>query len=134
MRQSVAVADQSFQESLIRVMEDGTPSKGDDLLGMEIDFTAYLSQLAEVEMDSVNVKRTGEAKQLIGVSCRAAPGVPLESALRAVEAAWEADLRYPYFEAHKTTITDDGAYLDFVTQMGPGRLYVTGRAQIVRNQ
>ena len=79
------------------------------------------------------MKRTGDVKQLIAVSCRVALGVSVESALRAVEATWETDLRYPYFESHEATISGDGAYLDFVTQMGPGRLYVTGRTQIARN-
>jgi hypothetical protein len=111
-------------------MKDGTPSSGDDLLGMEIDFDALLGELDELDADTVHVRRTEHAERLITATCSVAPGVSLTAAVAAVRDLWTTRLRYQYIEANDVRVTDDSATLDFITQMGPGRLYVTGQVAI----
>ena len=40
--------DDAFRREAVRVMRSGPPSDGDNLLGMEIDFDAYLGGLDEL--------------------------------------------------------------------------------------
>jgi hypothetical protein len=123
------VTDLDFRVAVLLVMEDGTPSFGDDLLGMEIDFSLLYS-LPELDEDSVAVARTTHAERLISASCRPATGVSLDKAVQAVRDLWLTRLRYAYLEAHEVSKQEDGADLNFVTQIGPHRLYVTGQVHI----
>lgn len=113
-----------------RVIRDGEPSDGHNLLGMEIDFTAYLLGLDPVEPSSVEAHRTSDPACLIEASCRAVVGVSLRSAGVAVEDAWATALRYREHEAHCIVFDDDRVVLDCITQMRPGGLYVTARVTI----
>lgn len=124
------MAEEDFRASSLRIMKDGTPSSGDDLLGMEIDFDALLGELDELDADTVHVRRTEHAERLITATCSVAPGVSLTAAVAAVRDLWTTRLRYQYIEANDVRVTDDSATLDFITQMGPGRLYVTGQVAI----
>jgi hypothetical protein len=49
---SACVVGDDFRAKSLRVMKDGTPSSGDNLLGMEIDFDALLGGLAEIDTES----------------------------------------------------------------------------------
>jgi hypothetical protein len=108
-------------------MRDGTPSAGDNLLGMEMDFFILLGELEELDSESVAVNRTEHAERLIRASCRAVPGLPVRSAGEAVRSLWLSNLRYSYVEAHELSVGDRDATLDFITQMGPHGMYVTGQ-------
>lgn len=111
-------------------MRSGTPSHGDDLLGMEMDFHAYLTMLDEIDDPSVTARRTGDPERLIDASCAAAPGVTVAAAAEAVRAAWLDSLRYGFIEAHHLDVDGDRARLDVVTQTAPDGLYVTGTVEI----
>jgi len=128
--QSACVADEDFRAVSLRIMREGTPSAGDDLLGMEMDFVLLLGQLDEVDDQSVSVHRTEHAERLIRATCRTAPGVSLGSAAEAVRVLWLSNLRYSYLEAHHLHVSDEEATLDFITQIGSHRLYVTGQVRI----
>jgi hypothetical protein len=119
-----------FRAVSIRIVNDGTPSAGHDLVGIEIHFDALLGALDEVDDQSVRVHRTEHAERLIHATCRTAPGVPLGRAAEAVRVLWLSNLRFSYFEAHHVQVADDEATLDFITQIGPHRLYVTGQVRI----
>ena len=73
---------ENFTERKQRIMHAGTPSGGDDLLGMEMDFHAYLYGLDEIDDDSVSARRTGEAARLISATCSPADGVRLLQLVR----------------------------------------------------
>jgi hypothetical protein len=119
-----------FRRQIVRVMQSGTRSGGANLSGIEMDFYAYLGGRDAIDESSLKVRRTGRAEALLAVDCAAASGVSVQEASRAVRAAWVEDLRYAEFEAHHLALTENVAVLRFVTQMGPGGLYVTGEVRI----
>jgi hypothetical protein len=127
-------ADDVHAESA-RIMADGWPSYGYDLIGMQTDFYNYLEDLEEIDADSVSVERSRhaarDAARLIRASCRAAVGVSLDAAAAAVRDMWRSTLRYKYLEGHELRVGDDEAMLDFITQIGPHSLYVTGQVRIL---
>jgi hypothetical protein len=121
---------ESFDEERQRIMRSGTPSHGDDLLGMEMDFHAYLTMLDEIDNHCVTARRTGDPERLIDASCAAAPGVTVAAAAEAVRAAWLDSLRYGFIEAHHLVVDGDRATIDVVTQAAPDGLYVTATIEI----
>jgi hypothetical protein len=124
------VPSETFDDVVARVARDGEPSSGDNLLGMQMDFDAYLSMLEAIDGGSISVERTDRPDRLLRVSCRAADKVSLAVAAQFVVDTWKSRLRYAYLEQHQLVEAEGVAVLDFVTQMGPGRLYVTGRVEI----
>jgi hypothetical protein len=122
-----------FRAAVLRVMQDGFPSSGDNLLGMEMDFDGYLAQVEEIDPDSITVRSTQNAECLIRASCRAAPAADLTSAAEAVERAWMDVLRYSHLEAHDLRNDGESVLLEFVTQIRPSGFYVTGRVEILPN-
>lgn len=123
--------DDDFGRAVLRVMADGPASSGDNLLGMEMDFFIRLGDLEEIDGDSVEVQRTDSPECLIRASCRAAPGVSLDAVADGVRREWLLNLRYNHFEAHCVRTEPTSAVLEFVTQIGTGSFYVTGRVEIV---
>jgi hypothetical protein len=115
---------------VLRIVEDGTPSSGANLQGMQLDFDAALFELEEIEEESIIVERTAHAESLLRVSCRAAPGVSLASAAAALRELWLSNLRYGHVEAHELHVSDDYATLDFITEIGPQGFYVTGQVKV----
>jgi len=111
-------------------MRDGTPSAGHDLLDLETHFDARLGALDEVDDRSVSVHHTEHAEHLIRATCRTAPGVPLGHGAEAVRVLWLSNLRFSYLEAHHLQVADVDATLDFITQIGPHRAYLTGQVRI----
>ena len=126
----MSTARESFDEERRRIMRSGTPSRGDDLLGMEMDFHAYLTMLDEIDDHSVTARGTGHPERLIDASCAAAQGVTVAAAAEAVCTAWLDSLRYGFIEAHHFDLDGDRATLDVVTQTAPDGLYVTGMIEI----
>lgn len=125
------VGGADFMSEVRDVVRDGRPSSGGDLMGMAMDVDAYLFELPELDTASIETARTGHAECLIRTRCRVAGGVTISQGAEAVRGAWLQDLRYSYREAHRVRVTVDSAVVEFVTQMGPGRLYVTGRIEIL---
>jgi hypothetical protein len=126
----VSTDREAFAEQRRRIMRLCTPSRGDDLLGMEMDFHAYLSMLDEIDDDSVSARRTGNPEWLISASCSPAEGATVTAAAEAVRSAWLESLRYEFTEAHHLVLDSDLASLEVVTQTAPYGLYVTGVIEI----
>jgi hypothetical protein len=126
----VTESEADFGEAVVRTMQSGPPSQGDDLLGMEIDFEVYLEKLTEIDGSSISVTRTAHPESLIVAECSAAEGVALPEAAQAVRRAWLGPLRYDFHEAHHVTVSDNQAVLRFITQMGPADLFVTGQVTV----
>ena len=122
--------EDDFREEVVRVMSSGPPSTGDDLLGMEIDFNAYLGDLDALDTTSVSVRRTPRPDLLISAECSAASGASIAEAAEAVGQAWREHLRYRFHEAHHLSLSNDEALFRFITQVGPARFYVTGQVTI----
>ena len=124
------MTEDEFRAAKMAIVRDGTPSAGDDLLGMEMDFFVRLGELAEIDEDSVAVQRTEQAERLIRASCTPVTDVSPDKAIEAVRRKWLTHLRYVYTEAHLAVPSPQGATLDFVTQIAPGGLYVTGQVKV----
>ncbi len=95
-----------------------------------MDFFILLGELAELDGESVEVQRTEQPECLLRAACRAAPGIPLRAAAEAVRREWCVNLRYSFFETHRLRSGDDEV-LEFVTQIGPDALFVTGRVDVL---
>ncbi len=54
----------------------------------------------------------------------------MQAAAEEVVSLWTSSLRYQYFESHRVLAAGESAVLEFVTQMEPRGLYVTGRVAI----
>ena len=125
-------ASDDFARVTLAVMRDGPPSCGDNLDGMALDIDARLWHLDEIESDSIIVKSTPHAERLLRASCYAAAGVTVSDAIEAVEQIWITDLSYRFLEAHRVVIGATEAELNFITQIGPGRFFVTGQIEVLR--
>lgn len=58
------------------------------------------------------------------------PHIPGGSLDQIARREWLTHLRYGYTEAHLAATSSHGATLDFVTQIAPGGLYVTGQVEV----
>lgn len=124
------MTEDEFHAATLAIVRDGTPSAGDDLLGMEMDFFVRLREVPEIDGDSVAVQRIEHAERLIRASCTPAKDVSPDKAIEAIRRKWLTHLCYEYTEAHLAAASSHGATLDFVTQIAPGGLYVTGQVEV----
>jgi hypothetical protein len=120
----VTAGDAAFRADLVRVRRSGTPSRGDDLLGMAMDVGAHL-----VRVQSVRVERVVDPESLL-VDCAAVRGVSATEAGEAVRRTWPTDLSCTSHGSHHLAVSGDGALLRFVTQLDPGKPSVTGRVAV----
>lgn len=125
-----AMIEEEFRAATLAILRDGVPSSGDDLLGMEMDFLVRLGGLDEIDEHSVRVQRTEHAERLVRVSCAPVTDVSPGHAIEAIRGEWLTNLRYGYTEVHLAAISSQGATLDFVTQVAPRSLYVTGQVEV----
>jgi hypothetical protein len=107
----------------------GPPGEGDPLLGMEIDFCAYLGDHAYDDPARCKGMEARSASGGAALVTRHACGARGDAAKigAALSEIWSDKLRDR--EAHEVTLADDCVVLDAVSQIGPGELWVT--AQIV---
>jgi hypothetical protein len=111
------------------VMSSSVPSGGENLLGMQIDFDAYLEEAAIFDGD-ISVRSTEDALCLLRVEGRAKPGLPPDVVAAKVEWAWLEHLRYRFFESHTVRLSGSTVILEFVTQIGASDFYVTGKIEV----
>lgn len=111
------------------VRADGPPSSGDNLLGIEMDFHAFLhgadSEARPVWRD-LAVRRLEDHDWLIEATARGDAAQAATIGARLVE-IWESSLRYGHLEAHTLTTSPDRVVLEAITQSGPGQMWVTAR-------
>jgi hypothetical protein len=113
-----------FEDARRRMMASGPPSNGDDLLGMEIDFEAYLPRCSALQ--SVRATHTGNPESLIVAECVAHSAASPDAVVEQLRRTWQEDLSYRYCEAHRIRRSQGAVHLDVVTQIGRGQFYVTG--------
>lgn len=123
-----AEEEQRFQLTKARIMASSVQSRGDDFLGMQIDFDAYL-EMTDV-LDDVVVRPTGDVVSLLQVTARGRAGVPIGRIAAELEWVWLSELRYRYLEAHTIRSAESTVTLDFVTQIGSPGFYVTGAFEV----
>jgi hypothetical protein len=128
------ISAEDFEKVRGEICASGPASDGDNLLGMEIDFCAYLGNPAYVDEDprlwrDMEVHRSQGGEWLItghatGRSDRA------DVIARELTRVWEERLRYRYRAGHTVTSTPGYVRLRAVTQIGPGGLWVTAEVQV----
>ncbi|MEV4248756.1 hypothetical protein AB0J63_35740 [Streptosporangium canum] len=106
-----------------RLMREASPSSGDDLDGMSMDFDAYLWHSPVVR--EVKVRHTGDTNSLIVATCVPVGGRSEAEIGAGLEQVWLQDLRYRYFEAHMVTLAEGRVQLDVITQIALNDFYVT---------
>jgi hypothetical protein len=123
-----------FEQLRREICASGLASGGDDLLGMEIDFDAWLQGWADADgapglWQNMVVQRHQGAQWLI--TGRATGRREDADAIGAELARiWEECLRYPYRAGHTVETAPDQVTLRAVTQMAPGGLWVSAAVQV----
>jgi len=123
---------EDFAAACRSIRTAGPPSWGDNLLGMEMDFFAYLDGAMSESPPAwrdLAVHRFEDRDWLIEATARAEVTEANEIAASLVE-IWETYLRYRYLEAHTLSTSEDRVVLEAITQAGPGQLWVTARVVV----
>ncbi len=125
----------AFDEHKRRILAAASPSHGDNLMGMAIDFDHFLAGHEVIEgmdeaFDNVSVRETGDPTRLLAAAARARQGVGPDQAAAALEWIWWGHLRYRFFEAHVVTVGGQGVALDGITQISDGGFFVTARIDV----
>jgi hypothetical protein len=123
----------AFEQLRREICASGPASYAHDLMGMEIDFDAFLDP-ADADEDpglwqNMDVQRHPGAQWLITGQ---ATGRREDADAIGAELAriWEEKLRYRYRAGHTIEIAPDQVTLRAVTQMRPGGLWVTATVQV----
>ena len=122
-----------FDQLRREICASGPASGLDDLMGMEIDFDAFLDPVDADEdpglWQNMDVQRHPGARWLITGQ---ATGRREDADAIAAELAriWDEDLRYRYRAGHTIEIAPDQVTLRAVTQIAPGGLWVTATVQV----
>jgi hypothetical protein len=128
---------EDFAKAMDAVLASGTRSTGDNLLGMEIDFCAYLGDPPSAGAgddgpglwEDMTISRSEGAEWLI--TGRAHGRLANADAIAAqLSRIWDQALRYPYREAHIVSRTSNEVRLQAVTQLAPGGLWVTADVHV----
>ena len=114
------------------ICASGPASDGDNLLGMEMDCSAFLADSALQEPDlwhGMTVRRSEGAEWLISGRAvgRSGDGPAVAAALSNI---WEERLRYKYLSAHTVKVTPESVLFRGVTQVGPGGMWVTAEVTV----
>ncbi len=123
-----------FEQLRREICASGPASYGEDLMGMEIDFDAFLDDDADADEDpglwqNMVVQRHPGAQWLITGRAR---GRREDADAIGAELAriWEEHLRYRHRAGHAIETAPDHVTLRAVTQMRPGGLWVTATVQV----
>ena len=125
---------QEFEVARLEICASGPPSDGDNLLGMEMDFCAYLGDPAFANEDpglwaGMSVWRAEGTDWLVRGAARSKRSLASEISTF-LAGVWTENLRYEHREEHVVTMTPDEVSLRAVTQAAPSGLWVTALVQI----
>lgn len=135
LREDAAVVESNeFERIRADICASGPASDGDNLLGMEMDCSAFLGDPAFANDDpglwhDMTVRRSEGAEWLITGRAVGGFGDGLAVA-EALPRIWEEHLRYEYRSAHAVTTTPDSVLFRAVTQAGPGAMWVTAEVRV----
>lgn len=124
------MSEASFPETKRAIVASGQASRGGNLDGMIMDFDAYLEMSDLVEDRSVSIDRTDDVSSLLLATCDATAGAGTEDVIAELARIWESSLRYSGPSAYEVGRDGNAVVFDFVTQMAPGELFVTGRITV----
>lgn len=123
-----------FERVRAEICASGPASRGDNLLGMEIDACAYLGDPAYSDEDpgpwtDMTVQRSESAEWLITGQAigRAVDALAIAAELSRI---WEQHLRHNYRSPHTVISTPDSVTLRAVTQIGPRDIWVTASVRV----
>ena len=116
------------------ICSSGPPSADDNLLGMEIDFCAFLGDPAYADDDpglwrDMTVSRAERSEWLITGRGRGKRR-DADAIGAGLARIWLDMLRYNFREAHTVERSPDEVALLGVTQIGPGELWVTAKVRV----
>lgn len=135
LRESARVLDRDeFDTIRAQICASGPPSDGDNLLGMEIDCSAYFGGPAYAD-DETGIWHDMQMRRLEGaewlISGRAVGKQGDATAIAAeLSRIWDQHLKYHYRSAHTVSTAADAVTLRAVTQIGPGDIWVTADVQV----
>ncbi len=124
-------SETAFMAACAALTAGATPSAGNDLLGMSMDFDVYLFE-SELLSD-VLVASTGDPENLLDVTAIARPGVSDDQVEAELVRAWMDDLRYGFAEAHVVTREPVGVRMRAITKIAPHGFYVTATVTVSRS-
>jgi hypothetical protein len=117
-----------FDEAKVQIMASATPSTGNNLSGMAIDFDYYLLDRCP-SLEAGTITTTSDPERLLSANCTARADARPSVVAEEIVNAWLADLRYPFREAHRLRQTPTTVEMDVATQTGVAGIFVT--AQVV---
>lgn len=115
------------------ICASGSASDGYNLVGMEMDFNAFLGDRASANgpdlWHEMTVRRIEGGEWLIQGRARGRRDdrVAIGDQLARI---WDEHLHYGYRSAHAVDVSDDHVALRGVTLIGPGGIWVTARVDI----
>jgi len=127
------LSPEEFATASASVRAGGPPSSGDNLLGMEMDFHAFLHGAdfdARPVWRDVDVHRFEDRDWLIEATAKGDAAQAATIGTRLVE-IWESRLRYGHLEAHTVSTSDEAVTLEAITQSGHGQMWVTARIVVL---
>ena len=128
------ISAEEFDQVRREICASGPASDGDNLLGMEIDFCAYLGDPSDADerpdlWQDMVVRRSDGAEWLITGRARGRSD-QADSIAAELSRVWEESLRYHFRAEHVVSSTPGYVRLRAVTQIGPGDLWVTAEVQV----
>ena len=114
-----------FEDGKNLIMSSASPSTGDSLDGMALDFDYYLLYACS-SLASGTITTTTDPDQLLIAACTAHRDATPTLVAEQITTAWLRDLRYSFRDAHRLRQTTTRVELDFATQTSERGIFVTG--------
>lgn len=114
-----------FEDVKTLIMSSASPSTGNNLIGMMMDFDHYVLGTCS-SLANGTVTQTADPDRLIVADCTAHRDATPTLVAEQITSAWARDLRYRFRETHRLRQTAMRVELDFATQSGERGIFVTG--------
>ena len=123
------VSREEFDKIVGQILSERPPSRGDDLLGMQIDFDLHLG--GSDVFDDVDVIQASDPKNLLVARCKPASSDATPQELEAeLKRIWTQDIRYRFYEAHTLDHAADKVRLHGVTVVSEDGFFVTASISV----
>jgi hypothetical protein len=105
------------------VQANASPARGQALVAME---SILRDALKDTRLfDTVEVEHTDDPDQLVVALCQYRPNLTEDQVALTIEHLWDGQVRYPFWEAHSTSVDDGHVEFEGATREGPVGRYVT---------
>ena len=122
-----------FEAAIQDIISHGTPSSGDNLIGMIIDVEHALSEVAGWENVEVREDHQCPGAVRAHATCSRTSWNARKVGDK-LHAVWISFLRYGFLEHHRLLVHEHRVVLEFITQIGVGGLYVRGTLVVERGR